>query len=152
MAVVKRSTKIEPIKALAERDEQARSLDYSGCKQRLDEACSKLEELLNYREEYDSAPLSDEGHLDIAKLQENRQFLVKLTQVIQLQEQNVERLRELTESAREAWLNSRVKTKNLDRLSENYRDEEDRAAERVEQKQSDELNSQRFLWQQLQRD
>ncbi len=144
----KRSSKIEPVKALAARDEQARSMDYSTCKQRLDDASTKLEELLRYREDYDRPPTSADGRLDIAKLQENRQFLAKLSEVIKLQERNVAKLQHVAEHARNEWLASRVKTKNLDQLSENYVREENREAERVEQKQADELTGQRFIWNQ----
>lgn len=144
---MKRSDRIEPLRTLAGGEEKDRSLDYGSCKQQYDHATQQLEELRTYLQEYHSNPSHVEGsRLDIARMQQDRQFLLQLAETIRIQEETVARCAQAMEAAREQWMDSRTHSKRLERLHEGYRKVEQSDADRREQSAQDDLSGQRHTW------
>ena len=62
----------------------------------------------------------------------------------------MERCREQLRKIRQEWMKARQHSRSMDQLIERYRADERRDEARREQSVSDELSSQRFVWQRRQ--
>lgn len=148
---MKKSHRIKPVQHLAEKNEQIMSAEYVAARQRYDDACNKLEELQTYQSEYAASISAQQsaGHLDVARMHEDRKFLARLAEVVRLQQQAVEGQRLQLDDAKQKWVQSRHRSKSLDTLADNYQRQEAAEAERLEQRATDDLTTQRFVWRAL---
>ncbi|WP_372748070.1 flagellar export protein FliJ [Litorivivens sp.] len=152
---MKKSARIQPVLGIAEREEKKATDAFLRVQQNATQARQKLQELRDYRAEYQQRSNLDasggQDLLDLRQLQDNRAFLAKLNDVIAIQQSIVEQCDAQLDTARDHWLSKRQKTHSLGRLAGEYRHQEHRAAQILEQKQSDELNVLRHSWQLRQR-
>ncbi len=144
---MKRSSRLQPVRDIADRKEQAKSLDYARRQRQYDEACNKLEELQTYQAEYAASLHQRQGaSLDVSRMHENRLFMLRLSDVVRLQSETVDKLRGELDGARQQWLASRQRSRSLGSLADSYRRQERAEAERREQIATDDLTTQRFVW------
>lgn len=144
---MKRSKRLQPVQDIAARSEKTAMQRYIDHRRRYEEACRQLDELLSYQAEYAvSLRRPVDASLDVARMQQDRQFMQRLGEAVKAQEIVVAKGRDIVEEAKRAWLVSRQRSQSLDTLAENYRAGEIAEAERIEQKNTDELATQRFIW------
>lgn len=103
---------------------------------RLEEAQAQLDELKRYRDEY-AARLRGGASLTARELGEFRVFLQKLELAIEQQGKRVEEEALRLRQSRQTWLQRHQRTSALDKVLENYRDEERKEMQRREQRESD---------------
>lgn len=145
---MQRSKRISKVAEIAEREEKKAAEKFQNALRNYQNANSKLTELSDYHAEYSQRSKPANGQLDISNLQDTRAFLRKLSEVIGIQQSVVSQSEQQLEKARQHWLEKKQKTTSLDRLAENYRNEERAELSRREQMNSDDLNVLRFSWMQ----
>ncbi|OIO79313.1 MAG: flagellar export protein FliJ [Hydrogenophilaceae bacterium CG1_02_62_390] len=102
----------------------------------------KLEELENYRREYQTRLLGDsQAGMDILMLKDFHAFLGKLEQAIHHQANEVEQQHAHWLAAHQSWLELRRKVKSYEVLEQRHIQVEARIQDRLEQRQSDELSN-----------
>lgn len=148
---MKKSQRIKPVQSVAEREEKKATDAFVKAQSNLQQAQQKLQELCDYRADYQRLAAPGAGVLDLRQLQETRAFLVKLNDVIAIQRSIVKQCETQMDSARQLWLNKRQKAHSLDRLAGEYRQQEKQTTQKREQQHSDELNVLRHSWQLRQR-
>lgn len=148
MSTEKKSQRMQPVQALADRQEQEEATRYAAVQQQYEAQSQKLDELKQYYEEYRRA--AADSLCDVKRLQESRAFLSRLSLAIRQQSDSVERCREQLRKIRQEWMKARQHSRSMDQLIERYRADERRDEARREQSVSDELSSQRFVWQRRQ--
>ena len=148
---MKKSERIKPVQGVAEREEKKATDAFVKAQNNLQQAQQKLQELCDYRADYQSHAAPGAGVLNLRQLQDSRAFLVKLNDVIGIQRSIVAQCESQLEAARGEWLNKRQKAHSLGRLAGEYRHQEQQAMQQREQQHSDELNVLRHSWQLRQR-
>jgi flagellar FliJ protein len=133
-----KSKRFEPIQAVVARaaDELRRGMADS--QRRVLDLERQHEQLTLYREEYIRKAAQSSGAVDAVRLQNYRAFLDRLTDVIRLHVQKLGVARADHESRRTLWSDKRVEAETLSRAIERFRRDETEAAERREQRDSDE--------------
>lgn len=148
---MKKSERIKPVQGVAEREEKKATDAFVCAQNNLRQAQHKLQELCDYRADYQQHAAPGAGVLNLRQLQDTRAFLTKLNDVIAIQRSIVTQCETQLEAARSQWLSKRQKAHSLDRLAVEYRHQEQHATRRREQQHSDELNVLRHSWQLRQR-
>lgn len=133
-----KSKRIKPIVNLAENHEKAAARELGDRLKNLDFHEKRLEELLQYREEY-HRKLSGAQGLDARALQEYHIFLARLNEAIHQQKKLVQQAGKERDDSRETWLGKRTRTQALNKVVDRYRADELKQAERKEQKETDEF-------------
>ena len=145
--MMKRSQRMKPVLAVAERSEDVMLQAYGRSQQQLSEAENKLRQLTDYQQEYAAGLQVVSSQLvDLAQLQARRHFMTKLQGAIAAQQAEVGRCQQATAKARLAWLKTRCHSQSMTKLTERYQQEESQLRERQAQRQSDELSGQRVTW------
>lgn len=145
--MMKRSHRMKPVLAVAQRAEDVMLQAYGRSQQQLAEADHKLRQLTDYQQEYASGLQVVSSQLvDLAQLQARRHFMTKLQSAIAAQQGEVERCRQRVAQARLAWLKTRGHSQSMTKLTERYQQEESQLRDRQAQRQSDELAGQRVTW------
>lgn len=134
-----RSKRMTPVVKVAESREQAAARVLGEARQRLEQQQRKLEELTTYRDQYslEFQQCSGQG-MGVARLQDFRLFLARLNEAIEQQRRLVERCQQDCERRRLQWVATRTRTQALGKVVDRYQREEQRVAERREQRDSDE--------------
>ena len=148
MSTEKKSQRMQPVQALADRQEQEEAGRYATVQKQYDKQRQKLDELKQYYGEYSRA--AADSLCDVKRLQESREFLSRLSLAIRQQADTVERCKQQLTTIRQQWMKARQHSRSMEQLIERYRGEERRDEARREQSASDELSSQRFVWQRRQ--
>lgn len=137
-----RSTRLEPLQMVAGQREDEALRQMAECRNRVEEHENRLTELQRYLKEY----TEHSAHVSTPALISNRQaFLAKLRQAEIIQMQVLEQARAQCEAERTRWLLKHRDVGVLEQLAASYRVQEQRHAERHEQKNMDELATQRSL-------
>lgn len=135
------SRRMEPLQQIADlrEDEAARAL--LDAQRLLAEREQRLLELQNYRGEYERAAV-----LPMPSLLRNRhQFLERLREAERFQRALVEQAQRGVDQQRASWLLQQRECKTIAQLTESYLRRERREDERRDQKQLDELATQRHF-------
>ncbi len=135
------SRRMEPLQQIADlrEDEAARAL--LDAQRLLADREQRLLELQNYRAEYERAPV-----LPLPPLLRNRhQFLERLREAERFQCALVEQAQRGVDQQRASWLLQKRECKTIAQLTESYVRRERREEERRDQKQLDELVTQRHF-------
>jgi flagellar FliJ protein len=136
---VSKSKRLEPVKQLSESREQdaARALGQSN--QALLAEEQRLVELQQYRDEYHNY-VQQKGAAGVmaSKLLELQRFLGNLNQAIEQQKRVVERARQEQAQVKHSWQQARGKHQAMNKVIERYRQDEQLAADKREQKEIDE--------------
>ncbi|WJW74571.1 flagellar export protein FliJ [Thiohalobacter sp. IOR34] len=134
-----RSRRMRPVVEVADRREQQAARILGEARRRLQEEEAKLAQLIEYHADYARRLEAGSGaSLSAARLQDFRLFLDRLAQAIRQQRERIERQRLDCEEKRLAWLATRSRSQALDKVVERYQREEQKAAARREQRESDE--------------
>jgi flagellar FliJ protein len=144
---MKKSQRMKTVNSLAERQESEQAAVFSKSQRAFDVQQQKLNELQQYYREYADASQPYNGiQLDLNRLQETRQFMSKLAQAVQQQGEAVKKAEKVVNDERQRWLGSRCRTMSLGKLTDRYREQETQQVNKEEQRQADDLSSQRFVW------
>jgi len=133
-----KSKRFEPIQAVVARSADALQRAMVDAQRRVAELERQHEQLTLYREEYIRKAAQANGAIDAVRLQNYRAFLDRLTEVIRLHVQKLGVARADYESRRSLWSDKRVEAESLSRAVARFRLDETQAAERREQRESDE--------------
>lgn len=143
---MKRSRRMVPVLNLARREEEAALRLCGQAQQTLDDALAKLEQLQDYCVEYRQRLDQTGTGVDLARLQSARHFLERLHDARRQQQAEVERLRQQQAQIRAQWLKTRHHSESLNKLTAEYRREEDYLMARKSQALADDLSGQRLAW------
>ncbi|MEX1667545.1 flagellar export protein FliJ [Zhongshania guokunii] len=144
---MKKSQRMQTVNALAERKEQEQAKRFAKSQKHYDHQQKKHDELKQYYREYaDTSHNQAAQKLDLNRLQETRQFMSKLAKAIAQQAEAVERAELNLNNERQNWMDSRCRAMSLEKLTDRYRAQEQQQLNTEEQRQADDLSSQRFVW------
>ncbi len=127
---------------LAERKSSDAAMRLGGLQAQMSHTESKLNLLLDYREEYRArfrAALNKD--FDANSLQNFHHFMAKLDQAIDQQRNAVEQSRELTQAGRREWQHRQYRLKAFDTLAQRHASTEARRISRSDQREADEVTA-----------
>jgi flagellar FliJ protein len=133
------SKRLKPVQQVAASRERNAARTMGQARQHLAQEEAKLAQLKKYHQEYLERfqQVASQG-MSANQLQEYRAFLVKLDEAIQQQEQVVAASQANHSSQKSNWKQKHTRTQALGKVVERYRKEERKAADRSEQKETDE--------------
>ena len=134
---MKRSKRFEPIRDIASTSATDLSRAVGEAGRRVADLERQLEQLKTYRDEYVKNSIQDDGTMDAVKLQNYRSFLGRLGDAIRQQLTLLDHARAELENRRLEWSAKRVEAESLGRVIDRFRSEEQRDAERSEQRDGD---------------
>lgn len=134
-----RSQRMEPIRELAASRERDAGAAMSAARAMVEAAERQLELLRRYRDDYVQQNAPGAGSVDPVRLQNYRAFLDRLSEAVRQQEERLAQVQRELERTTEAWREKRVEAAALGRAVERFRDDEQREADRDEQREHDEL-------------
>ncbi len=134
-----RSKRIQPIARHADQLQQQAVQIFVAAQQAVVDAQLQLEQLIEYRSEYNSGRVS--AHLNAMQLKDYQCFLNKLNQSIEQARMNILQKKQICEQQKLSWLKTRSRSKALDAVIVKYKVEEARIEARIEQKEQDEFAS-----------
>ena len=134
----KRSTKIGKIVSLASAEERRFGAATGKSRRELEEQVARLGELNAYRHDYATLSRSMQS-VSSAQWKDYQNFMRRLDQAVKSQQQIVKDSEQQLELHRRRWLEKRKRLESLQRVLESYRDDEALHAERLEQRELDDL-------------
>lgn len=134
-----RARRMEPVQRLVDEREKDQAQLVARARQRVAELEARLEELGRYRQEYERGfqEAAAQG-ASIHRLRDFRLFLARLDEARQQQELMVTRAREELDMHTRNWHEAARRARALGAVVEKWRGEERLAAERQEQRETDE--------------
>lgn len=132
-----RSERMQPIKALADTRERDAGADVAAARRVLEDREKQLEQLRGYRAEYASRA-AHQGAADAVRLQNYHAFLARLADAIRQQEDLVAAARLELERKTASWQERRIEAASLGKVVERIAGAEQKAADRREQRETDE--------------
>lgn len=137
-----RSKRMTPVARIADNKERDAAKVFGKSQQNLKDHEDRLEELARYRDEYNARFLeSGSNGLEAQKAHAYRIFLNRLSDAIVHQREIVRQFTEELIKRKENWMHKRSRAKALEKVVERYQAQEEKEAERREQKESDESAS-----------
>lgn len=134
-----RTQRIEPVRQLVDDDERRRSQQLAQARAKQADAENKRNELARYREDYQRGFERQAGEgASSLRLRDYRLFLARLDEALRQQDGVVARARADVERETRAWQEAARKARALGHVVEKWRGEERLAAERQEQRETDE--------------
>ncbi len=131
-----RSQRIQPIAKHADQKQQQAVQIYVAAQQVVTNAQQQLEQLIEYRAEYNSNTIS--GDTNTTMLRDYQLFLAKINQSIEHAKHNIQHQQQLCEQEKLNWLKTRSRSKALDAVIAKYKQTEAQIEARIEQKEQDE--------------
>lgn len=145
-----RSKRIRPVVEIVENRERDAAQALGLCRKNVAEQEQRLQELLQYRDEYNQRLLHHTGQgMDARKLHEYQIFLSRLNQAIEQQQQAVHQAVAQCDEKNRHWMEKRSHARAIGKVEQRYRSQEQHEAEKREQKEMDEHALRRY---QLSRD
>jgi flagellar FliJ protein len=139
-----RSDRVKPVIKVAKNRERDAARVLSDAQRTVQAQQDRLRELMKYREEYRAGFAQRGGSgVSAAQLRTMRGFMEKLDLAVEQQERIVRDAQAELENRRRQWLEKHLRTQALDHVREKYVSEEQRHANRVEQKDADERSQRR---------
>jgi len=134
----KRSQGLGSVKHYSEHREQMASRDLQQALGNLRQQEARLQELVDYRNEY-AQRLNTEGQTGISgqAIKSFHNFLLSIDKAIAGQKQYVKQAGVEYEQRKQLWLAARNRVKAVDKVVDRYTDEENRAEEKLAQKEQD---------------
>ncbi len=134
-----KSDRVKPVVKVAQNREREAARVFADSQRVLHEREQRLDELRRYRDEYrENYQARSRSGMSAQQMRTYRNFLLKLDAAVEQQEQAVHVAQcELTRQ-KARWMEKHVRTKALANMRTRYVTQEQRAAQRVEQKESDE--------------
>ena len=134
----KRSQKLSKIVSLATSEERRCGAETGRSRRTLEEQMTKLGELNAYRQNYAQLTRSMKG-ANAAHWKDYQSFMQRLDEAVQAQQQIVRDSEQNLDRHRRRWLAKRQRLESLQRVLDNYRNEEAVHAERQTQRLLDDL-------------
>ena len=133
-----RSKRMRPVQQLAQSREQKAVQKLGQSQQYLQAQQARLEELRAYRDQYgrDFEASGGDG-LGATRVQDYRIFLSRLGEAVRQQEAVIAQCCARHEQTRRQWMESRGKSRAVDKLVDRYCLEENKQLDRKEQKEQD---------------
>jgi flagellar FliJ protein len=128
---------MQPIKALADTRERDAGAVVAAARRAVEERERQLEQLRGYRVDY-ARRASTEGAADAVRLQNYHAFLARLADAIRQQEESVAAARRDLEQKLAQWQERRVEAASLGKVVQRIASVEQKAADRREQRETDE--------------
>ncbi len=143
---MKRSVRMDKIADINHGIENVASASFASIMSQYEYQDNQLKQLRLYREEYQER-LNErmKNPINVTEIRDYQYFFATLDKAIEQQEQNVELIARQMESSKVNWLQKKQDTEKVSRVAEKFRLEETFAQMKTEQKESDELNLQRFF-------
>ncbi len=134
-----RTQRIRPVQRIVDERERECAAAVAEARKKLAEAEAKLGELARYRDDYQRGFQNEAaGGASGLRLRDYRLFLARLDEAIRQQESIVVRSRTELEARTQAWHESQRRSKALGLVVDQWKGEERRAAERQDQRETDE--------------
>jgi flagellar FliJ protein len=131
-----KSKRFEPIQELASSSADALSRPMADAARKVADLERQLTQLKTYRDEY-VRNSTVAGAMDAVKLQNYRSFLDRLGDAMRQHVKNLDAARADYERRRLQWSEKRIEAESLGRAVERFRAEEQRAADRRDQRELD---------------
>ena len=133
-----RSRRLKPVVQHADDKEQQALQEVARCQNQLQAEQQRLDQLQQYRHEYQSRK-TDTGKLYSSfELVEFQRFLQQLDQTIEQQQLVLKQCEVTLNGKREQWKETRVNAKLMHKVVDNLQQQETRQQEKIEQKEMDE--------------
>jgi flagellar FliJ protein len=130
---------MKPVQNLYDDTERRLALGLATIERRVAEAEAKLQELERYRSEYDRQFAQRAGGgIGVTALRDYQAFLSRLSDAIKQQQAVVNRAQSERDAERLRWQEAAKRAKALGHVVEQWQTDERRAADRSEQRESDE--------------
>jgi len=134
-----RSKRIKPIAKHADQLQQQAVQIFVAAQKSVVDAQLQLEQLIEYRAEYNSGRVSQNSNS--IQLKDYQLFLNKLNQSIEQARMNILQKKQICEQQKLNWLKTRSRSKALDAVIVKYQIQEAQVEARIEQKEQDEFAS-----------
>ncbi len=133
------SKRLKVVERVADEHERNKARQLAATEQRVAQAEAKLAELEGYRANYlrELEGLARRG-IDAARLRDFHAFLSRLEEAVRLQGEIVQRARAEREADQRVWQQAAQRAEIVGKVVQRREGEEQRAAERREQRESDE--------------
>jgi flagellar FliJ protein len=134
-----RSERMQPVQKFANANERREAGQLASSEERLAECERKLAELKQYEQDYrDGFNARVTAGMGGNGLRDYQQFLARLTEAIRQQTQLVARMRSERDTQQNQWREAATRHKAIDQVVQNWKQDERRHADRLEQRESDE--------------
>lgn len=133
-----RSKRFEPIQEIVSSSADALSRAMADAARKVADLERQLVQLQSYRDEYVRNSNASGGAMDAVKLQNYRSFLDRLAEAMRQHLKNLDAARAEYERRRAQWSEKRIEAESLGRAVERFRAEEQRDADRRDQRELDE--------------
>ena len=140
-----RAKRMQPVADVAQHRQDQAAQRMGSQQLQLAQQEKRLEDLRNYRDEYNGRFYSDGQVMAAVQVREYRLFLARLDQAIDEQTQHVEMARQALERSHKDWSACRVQTDAINKAIERMQADEQQVERRREQGQNDEFG-QRIFW------
>lgn len=141
-----KSDRVKPIVKIALNREREAARIFAESQRVLQESEQRLAEVRRYREEYlENYQARGRGGMSAQQMRTYRNFLQKLDTAVEQQEQSVQLARSEFAQQKLHWMEKHLRTQALDNMRTRYITQEQRDAQRTEQKESDERGLRRSL-------
>ena len=134
-----KSKRLQPVIKVSQSREDDAVLALNEYRKVMDQHQAKLIELRQYHAEY-TQRLNDSGRtgLNIAQINDYRNFIVRLAVAVKQQEELLESCEIVLKEKHDAWMLTRVHHQALDKVVDRYQEQEHQESEKREQAESDE--------------
>jgi len=137
-----RSKRIKPVARFAQQQERDAASELGKCRSSLNEYEKKLCELIEYREEYTRRfAETNKSSIDARVMQDNRIFLQRLNEAIEMQRAVVNQGKETCERQTASWLGQRSRANALDKVVQRYQQTDENLKLKQEQREQDEYSA-----------
>ena len=142
---MKRSSRIQPLKNLASRHEQQAARVLGQSRTQLGQQMNRLQELFSYREDYQQRFRREaEKGIAGAQMQTYQIFIQQLDEAIRQQRVQVEQAEKTCSTVSSQWRETHMRTQVLDKTIQKLQATENRQAEKISQRETDDLMNNRY--------
>jgi flagellar protein FliJ len=139
-----RTKRLQPVQNVVESAEKRLAQSLAAFERRVNEAESKLQELIRYRGEYEQQLTQRAGGgIGVLELRDYQAFLARLNEAARQQQAVVQRVRAERDAERARWQDAARRVKAIDHVVTQWQSEERRLADRREQNATDERGQRR---------
>lgn len=135
-----RAKRLQPVADLEAREADRQAQTLSGLNEHVARERRRLEELVQYREEYEARCADRNTIMRAGRLVELQAFMAQLSDAIERQRSAVAQAEERAGDQEQAWREQRAKAKALALIVERHRRDEVRKLERQAQRNADEMS------------
>lgn len=137
-----RSKRIKPVARFAQQQERDAASELGNCRNNLNEHEKKLCELIEYRDEYSRRFAENNmSSMDARVMQDNRVFLQRLNEAIEMQREQVNQGKHACNVQTETWLGRRSRANALDKVVQRYQLTDEKIKLKQEQREQDEYSA-----------